>query len=285
MLNSSNHEADVTYSEPVYGDSSASTALLNSSVTIADTTQSLTATMGTITHTAGGTLAKYAVTWTGTPATNDVITVTIVANKIYDAAGNVMPAGASPTTGLAKLLSVFGVQTQPAKIGVKPSTLVGRVNALVQSALFGTVVTGSSSSTIVGSAASAAPAESASSRSQFLAVLGPTSNTAANTGVAAPAPAESARAVAAAPSQAADLTDGKLVASVPASAPVTSVASNSAAPSAPAQLPIAQMTAPHTNTDAGLPPWWIMGLGVLAAAGLTAGLWFALRSIRGREGR
>ena len=292
----------VTFNESVYGNNLAahSAPLAYNSVAITDTTHpataniTLPATMSTTTVT--NDTATFAVnSWTGgSPSHNDVLQITVQASSIYDYAGNAMPSGLSSTTGAAKLLGLFGINGKPVNAStIRSTTGFARIGALIQSTVFGTVQDGSIATTVVGGSTSSAAGTASRApapRTQFYTLLSGTGGEVSASSVNANTLNAGVRNSSAPASAAATVqTQASAVSPAPVVATPQTIAMAPAATTIAAQSgstvteKLAAPVATHQSAASpSLPAWWVVLIGVLAAALVTAGAWRGLKIIRER---
>ena len=268
----------VVFTEGVYANSNATGSLAAASISsIADQTNVAISgsVSGSPTHTAGTATATYNVTWSpSTPAANvDQILVT-AGTAIYDAAGNQIP-GSSTGTGTAKVIRIFGVSLPAAGTGANQATRIASFVLNLLSPVNGPAGVLPPATSESGTETTAAPAAASPPRALFSVPV-----TSADAGAAVGAPAGAPASVhrnaeaGAAPSAASPIA-------APTPAPSGTAG---ATPGSTRGLPPAISGAAPPGPGP-LPAWWILGLGVCAAGGVTAAAWAALRFVRERSGR
>jgi len=255
-----------------------STTLAASSITFSVTGKpGATATITSVDQSLDTSTVDYHITWSGTPVvTNDTIVATVVTNRIYDVAGNATAGGATGS-GTAKKIGMLGVLQNAGRAARGATALVKAVSVWIQSSILGDQSVSPHSPLSVGPAltepASTLPAAPVR-RTQFDEPM-PTAHGPASQSTHRAADADQER------------TD-TLQSVMPRAAAVPSMRSQGTTQGLPAVTsPQASvLDIPSAPKGSGmLPPWWILGLGILAAGSVTAGAWLALRFVRGRPGR
>jgi hypothetical protein len=270
-IDSSNLDITLTFNEPVYGATGASTILGGGSVTFTVHSTGSTATINHVSQTLHSNIVDFVLTgWSlAAPVTGNQIDVAIVAdNVIYDKADN--PTLTSGSTNFSKAIGMVGAIQTAAK---KTAMLLRSVGHWIQSSIVGNQ----------SNSPAAARTETAGA-----ALTDGTSTSQPRTQFYQPVPAADSQAPKAGPttavgSEAAATAHVADTAPKPTSIALTRSGTTQSLPAVTGSAG-AVVRVGAVPTDSGvLPAWWVLGLGVLAAGLVAAAAWMALKFVGDRR--